>query len=191
LSETRNITQLLHAAADGDQKAGNALFESIYSELRNIARTHRRKWSGNDTLDTSALINEAYIKLAGTDFADYQDRTHFLATASRAMRQILINYAERMATAKRGSNVQHITLSGIAATNITTFENLLEIEKLLMRLEQENPRHCRLFECRVYGGMTNAETANALDISVATVKRDWSLVSAWLYREIQSPVDDL
>lgn len=189
MGETRDITQLLHAAADGDRQAGDALFESIYSELGRIARAHRRRWSGNDTLDTTALINEAYIKLAGTDFADYQGRTHFFATASRAMRQILINYAERMATAKRGNNAEHVTLSGVAATNVTTFDNLLEIDKLLARLEQENSRHCRVFECRIFGGMTIDETADALDISAATVKRDWSLVSAWVYREMQPPSD--
>lgn len=185
MNESRDITRLLQAAAGGDQHAGNALFESIYQELRTIARAQRRRWAGNDTLDTSALIHEAYLKLAGGELASYRDRTHFFATASRAMRQVLINYAERMAAAKRGSNAEHVTLAGVAADGLTTFDDLLEIDALLTRLEAESARHCRLFECRVFGGMTISETADALGVSPATVKRDWALVSAWVYREIQ------
>lgn len=186
MDESRDITRLLQAAATGDKDAGNALFESIYQELRTIARAHRRRWSGNPTLDTSALINEAYLKLAGSELADYRDRTHFFATASRAMRQVLINYAERVSTVKRGNNAEHVTLSGIAESQLTTFDDLLEIDALLTRLEAENARHCRLFECRVFGGMTIAETADALSVSPATVKRDWALVSAWVFREMQT-----
>ena len=190
MDESRDITRLLQAAAGGDQHAGNALFESIYRELRTIARAHRRRWTGNHTIDTTALVNEAYLKLASEELASYRDRTHFFATASRAMRQVLINYAERMATAKRGSNVEHVTLEGVATDGLATFDELLEIDALLNRLEKENPRHCRLFECRVFGGMTIGETANALDVSPATVKRDWSLVSAWVYREMQQDIGD-
>ncbi len=186
LNDSRDITRLLEAAAGGDSDAGNALFESIYQELTTIARAHRRRWAGNETLNTSALINEAYLKLAGDNLGAFQDRTHFFATASRAMRQVLINYAERMAAAKRGGDVDHVTLAGIAADEITTFENLLEIDRLLTRLEAENVRHCRLFECRVFGGMTISETAETLEVSPATVKRDWALVSAWVYRELKS-----
>lgn len=185
MAESRDITQLLQAVADGDNRAGDELFQSVYSELRNIARAHRKRWSGNDTLETSALVNEAYLKLVGKEFANYRDRAHFFATASRAMRQVLINYAERMATAKRGSNVRHVTLSGVASSENKTFDEILEIDRLLQKLERENTRHCRLFECRVFGGMTIEETANALGISSATVKRDWALVSAWVYREMQ------
>ncbi|MEM8683668.1 MAG: ECF-type sigma factor [Pseudomonadota bacterium] len=181
------ITRLLAAAAGGDRQASDALFESVYRQLRDIARLQRRRWSGNHTLDTSALINEAYIKLAGSELADFKDRGHFFATASRAMRQVLINYAERMASAKRGSGAEHLTLSGIAGVDTHTLEDLLVIDKLLARLEAENERHCRLFECRVFGGMTIDETAAALGVSPATVKRDWALVSAWIYREVHAP----
>ncbi len=190
MDESRDITRLLEAAAGGDHDAGNALFESIYQELRTIARAHRRRWTGNNTLDTSALINEAYLKLVSGKLGSYRDRTHFFATASRAMRQVLINYAERMAAAKRGSNAEHITLSGVSADELTTFDNLLEIDALLTRLESENARHCRLFECRVFGGMTISETADSLGVSPATVKRDWALVSAWVYREMNLEASD-
>lgn len=185
LEQDSDITKLLEAAADGDREANDALFDAVYRELRAIAKGQRRRWSGNHTLDTTALINEAYLKLAGQKLSDFKDRSHFFATASRAMRQVLINYAEKMASAKRGSGAEHITLSGVASENEKTLEELLEIDKLLSRLEHESERHCRLFECRVFGGMTIDETAKALGVSPATVKRDWALVSAWIYRELR------
>ena len=106
MSQAKDITKLLQAASDGDAAAGDALFEAVYHELRTIARAHRRRWRGNETLNTTALINEAYVRLAKLDRASYADRSHFYATASRAMRQVLINYAERISTAKRGGDRQ-------------------------------------------------------------------------------------
>lgn len=185
MADSRDITRLLHAASDGDHLARDALFEVVYQELHAIARSHRNRWSGNHTLDTSALINEAYLKLSANQSTDYRDRNHFFATASRAMRQVLLNYAERFTSAKRGSNAHHVTLSGVAAADHDSFDNLLQMEQLLEKLESDNPRLCRLFECRVFGGMTIEETAGALGVSSSTVKRDWSLVSAWVFREIQ------
>lgn len=179
------ITELLHAAADGDRHANDELFTTVYQELRKIARAHRNRWQGNPTLNTTALIGEVYLKLAKNDLSTYDSRTHFYATASKAMRQILISYAERAATAKRGGDAVQVTLSGLAFENESTLDDLLLINGLLEKLEAENPRHGRLFECRVFGGMTIQETATALEVSPATVKRDWTLVSAWLYRETQ------
>lgn len=97
-----NITRLLQEASAGNRQASDALFESVYHELRAIAGAQRRRWSGNETLNTTALINEAYVRLANQTLAGYRDRSHFFATASKAMRQILVNYAERLATAKLG-----------------------------------------------------------------------------------------
>ena len=179
-----NITQLLQEVSAGNRQASDALFESVYRELRIIAKAQRRRWSGNDTLNTTALISEAYVKLANSALTNYRDRSHFFATASRAMRQILINYAERAGAAKRGGNPLRVTLSGLALRDENTLEELLQIDKLLNQLEDNNPRHCRVFECRVFGGMTIDETATALDVSAATVKRDWAVVSAWLYSEV-------
>lgn len=175
---------MLQSAAAGDRSAHDALFTAVYQELRKIARAHRRRWKGNDTLNTTSLISEAYVKLANKTLASYQDRTHFFATASKAMRQILISYAARVATAKRGGNAIRVTLSGLARENEQTFDDLLAIDNVLVRLEKDNVRHCRLFECRVFGGMTIEETATALGVSPATVKRDWTLLSAWVYREM-------
>lgn len=185
MDEPRDITRLLQAASGGDQESSEALFEAVYRELRAIAKAQRRRWSGNETLNTTALIHEAYVRLANKELASYADRTHFFATASKAMRQILINYAERIATAKRGANPVRLTLTDFASTDEATFDDLLQINGVLERLEQENPRHCHLFECRVFGGMTIDETATALGVSPATVKRDWTVLSAWVFREMR------
>jgi len=184
LIESQEITQLLQLASAGDKAARNALFDSVYQQLRSIARAQRRNWNGNDTLNTTSLIHEAYLKLAGGRLADYEGRAHFFATASKAMRQVLMNYAERVSAAKRGENPLRVTLSGLALRDENTLEDLVHIDTLLTKLEHSNPRHCQVFECRVFGGMTIEETAAAVDVSAATVKRDWILVSAWLYSEM-------
>ena len=185
MTEPRDITQFLQLASAGDRKASDALFDSVYHELRTIARSHRRHWRGNETMNTTSLIHEAYLKLAGGRLADYSGRSHFFATASKAMRQVLMNYAERVSAAKRGDNPIRVTLSGLSLHEENTIEDLLHIDALLKKLERSNPRHCQLFECRVFGGMTIDETAAALDVSAATVKRDWTLVSAWLFSEMK------
>lgn len=189
MSEPSNITRLLQLAADGDKCASESLFASVYRELRVIARSHRRRWNGNDTLNTTALIHEAYLKLAGKDLASYQSRSHFFATASKAMRQVLMNYAERISTAKRGGGALRVTLSGHIPVTDDAVDELLAMNQVLEQLEKTNERHCRLFECRVFGGMTIQETATALDVSPATVKRDWALLSAWVYRELNGALD--
>ena len=184
MRDIEDITRLLKEASSGDRQAHDELFDAVYEELRAIARAHRRRWTGNDTLNTTALIHEAYVKLANGELAEYRDRTHFFATASKAMRQILVNYAERNAAAKRGGNLKQITLSDNLAGADDSLDDILIIEELLVQLETQSERQCRVFECRVFGGMTIDETATALDVSAATVKRDWSLVSAWAYREV-------
>ncbi len=178
------LTRLLQAAAAGDGQADNELYGFVYKELRKIARAHRRSWHGNDTLNTTALINEAYIKLADQSGGHYQDRTHFFATASKAMRHILINYAERRSAAKRGSGQQELRVDDLQLPADDDVEDLLELNMLLEQLEGDSPRRCRIVECRVFGGMTISETGQALGISPATVKREWTVLSAWLFREI-------
>lgn len=184
MPSANNITQLLAAASSGDRQASDQLFHSVYEELRKIARAHRRRFSGHHTMNTTALIHEAYLRLAGSAMDDYNDRTHFFATASKAMRQILVSYARRLTAAKRGGAQQPVTLTDVAELGHRTFDDVLAIDEVLTKLESDNPRHCRIFECRVFGGMTISETADALGISPATVKRDWSVLSAWVYREV-------
>lgn len=185
----RDITQLLKEASAGDRQASDALFDSVYQELRTIAKSHRRRWKGNETLNTTALINEAYVRLASSALANYKDRSHFFATASKAMRQVLINYAERFAAAKRGGNPVRMTLSSLPLRDDNTIEDLLHIDTLLSQLEASNARQCRIFECRVFGGMTIDETATAIGVSPATVNRDWTVVTAWLFSQISERGD--
>ena len=186
MSGADNITRLLHAAVAGDGRADDALFDQVYKELRKIAKSHRRSWQGNHTLNTTALINEAYIKLADQDDPDYRSRTHFYATASKAMRHILINYAERRNAAKRGGGQDNLQIEELPLAGEDSLDDLLELNALLERLEGDNPRGCRIAECRVFGGMTISETGEVLGISPATVKREWAVLSAWLYREMHS-----
>ncbi len=181
-----DITQLLEAIRRGDERAQHALYENVYQELRIIARSQRRRWTGNETLNTTALIHEAYAKLAKAD-GDYQNRAHFLATASRAMRHVLVNYAERSQAQKRSLPDKKFH-EDVESSN--TIEELLMINQLLEKLADDNPRYCRVVECRVFGGMSIEETAKALGVSAATVKRDWALLSAWLYRELSPQEED-
>lgn len=181
----RPITGLIRAASAGDPIARNSLYESIFRELKSMARAHRRRWQGNHTMNTTALINEAYVKLADGKPVEFNDRAHFFATASRAMRQVLINYAERAGAAKRGGNVIRVTLAGDLPAFDDAIGELLDINALLEKVESANERYARLFECRVFGGLTIEETALVLNVSPATVKRDWRLVSAWIYRELR------
>ena len=179
-----NIEELMEIAMVAQPDVRDRLFATLYDELRSLARSHRRRWHGNQTLNTTALIHEVYIKFASAEGASFTTRGHFLATASRAMRQVLVNYAECMHAEKRGGGTRTVTLSGDLPALIDSIDDILAIEQLLAELESNEPRHARLVECRVFGDMTITETAAALDVSPATVKRDWSLVSAWLYREI-------
>ena len=184
MSGAGDITRLLQKASAGDRQASSDLFETVYRELRVIASAHRRRWNGNETLNTTALINEAYVRLANQTMSRYRDRSHFFATASKAMRQILINYAERFSAAKRGGDQVRVTLAGLSLEDDRALEELMHIDALLKQLEESNPRRCRIFECRVFGGMTIDETSEAVDVSPATVKRDWAVVSAWIFSEL-------
>jgi len=179
-----SITELLIATRSGNPQATEKLFAIVYSELKTIARSQRRRWVGNHTINTTALIHEAYLKLSEGAAAGFANRTHFYATASKAMRQILVNYAEQQSAAKRGGDQVQVPLEDAEFVTGTTAEELLDLERLLRKLDEEDPRRCRIVECRVFGGMTIEETADALDISPATVKREWQVVSARLFQAL-------
>lgn len=182
-----SITLLLEAARGGDARATDRLFSLVYAELKVIARSQRRRWVGNHTINTTALIHEAFIKLAANATPDFANRTHFYATAAKAMRQILVNYAEQQRAAKRGGDAVQVSLEDAELVTDATADELLDIEKLLTRLEKENPRRCQIVECRLFGGMSVEETAEALGISASTVKREWQVASAVLYRDLGAP----
>ena len=178
----KEITLLLQAASQGDSVAADRLFQVVYAELRRIARSHRRRWVGNDTLNTTALIHEAFVKLDGRD--DWASRTHFYATAAKAMRHILVNYAQRKKAGKRGRGAADVSLDSVMIATEGAAEEVLDLHRALELLAEDRPRWCRIVECRFFGGMSIDETAQALDVSPATVSRDWKLASAWLYQTL-------
>lgn len=184
---------LLAAIRDGNAEAFDQLVPLVYDELREIARRQRSGWAGTETVRTTALVHEAYLKLAASNAEIGTDRAHFLAVAARAMRQILVDHARRARAQKRGGDADHLSLDRIAAftsglPNLSRSDNerLLRLNESLHRLEQESVRHCRVVECRFFGEMSVEETAEALGISPSTVKRAWSRARAWLHRDLQA-----
>ncbi len=185
------VTQLLEAACGGDRAAIDQLFPLVYDELRMRAHRQRQHWHGANTLNTTALVHEAYIKLVDQGRAQWTSRVHFFSIAAKAMRNILIDYARRQQAQKRGGGQQKLSLEEMQEVGkeplVLTEERaeaLLALEEALSRLEKISEREGRVVECRFFGGMTIKETAEALGISPATVGREWTTAQAWLYQEM-------
>ncbi len=186
------IQKLLHAARGGDSDAVSELIPLLYDELRALARSQRARWHGDVSLNTTALLHEAYVKMAVQESPDWRDRSHFMAVACTAMRQVLIDHARRRQAKKRGGGAPNVTFDDIekllAASDPRTDtedDALLLLDDCLHRLADRSPRQARVVECRFFGGLTIPETSEALDVSPATVKRDWAMAQAWLHQEIQ------
>ena len=182
--EADDITRLLAAASDGSDSAMDQVFEVVYPRLKEIARARRRGWQGAHTMNTTGLIHEAYLKVAGGQ-GSFENRGHFYATTARAMRQVLINYAERQGAKKRGGGAMDVTLYDDDAVTDGAMDELLTLNAALEKLEAMSPRQSQVVECLFFAGLNIPETAEALDISPATVKRDWTMARAWLFREMQ------
>lgn len=187
------VSTLLAQVRDGSSSAFDALVPLVYEELHELARAQRRRWHGDDTLDTTALLHEAYLKVAAADSPDWQGRSHFYSVAARAMRQVLIDYARAKAAEKRGGGRARVSLDQLGPGELTPVQDatadgneaLLALDRALTCLERRDSRQCRVVECRFFGGMTIKETAAAVGISTATVERDWALAKTWLFREVQ------
>jgi RNA polymerase sigma factor (TIGR02999 family) len=186
------VSTLVEALAAGHREALDALFPLVYEELGRLAHQQRRRWDGDFTLTTTALVHEAYLKLAGQRQLPTESRAHFLAVASRAMRHILCNYARDRRRQKRGGSQPHVGLEAAATADGTALDlspdqadRLAGLDEALRRFEGIAERQCRVVECRFFGGMSVEETAAALGISPRSVKRDWSFARAWLLREMQ------
>src|SRR5690606_16367285 len=154
-----------------------------------LARHHRARWHGNDTLNTTALVHEAYLKLVGGEDG-YAGRAHFLAVASKAMRHVLYTYAERQAAQKRGGGAADLPLDEAALVPPHRAEAVVALEEALARLEVVDERAARVVECRFFGGLEVEETAEALGVSARTVTRDWAAARAWLYGELKRDLLD-
>jgi len=188
----RTLTSLLDDVRRGDPSALSRLFAVVYDKLLDIARIQRRRQPSMETLNTTALVHEAFIKLFGSESRDFNDRAHFMAVAATAMRQILIGHARQKSAAKRGGGQEPASFEEVERALKTEAgfvtekaDALLALDRALEQLHGRSARQGRIVECRFFGGMSIEETAVALDISPATVKRDWSMAQAWLHREIE------
>lgn len=183
------VTALLKAWVGGDADAQSELIPLVYNELHRLARHYRRKGSAGDTIQTTALVHEAYLRLLKIDTVDWNDRAHFFAVAAQLMRRILIDIVRTGAAVKRGGPNQRmtdITLDDIPAPGSERATELLAVDDALNRLAELDPRRGRVVELRVFGGLTHQEIAEILRISPQSVMRDWRLAKAWMLRELNT-----
>lgn len=186
MDDQGEVTRLLAAMAAGDRAAFDELVPLVYDELRDIAHRQLRGERVGRTLATTDLVHEAYLALVGIDRVGWSDRAHFLAVAARAMRRVLINRAAARGAQKRGGGRRQASLDVEALPAEMPDDEMLALDEALRELEARNERYGRVVECRYFAGMSIDETAAALGISPATVKRDWVLARAWLHRELSA-----
>jgi RNA polymerase sigma-70 factor (ECF subfamily) len=178
------ITQLLAEWTSGNQEALDKLYPLVYDELRRIARRYMSRERKGHTLQTTALINEAYLRLVEQRNVRWANRSHFFAIAAQIMRRILIDYARRYEYAKRGAGAQRVSLDEVAFVAKERARELLLLDEALNRLAAVDARRGRVVELRFFGGLENEEIAEVLKISPNTVTRDWKMARAWLYKEL-------
>jgi len=181
--ESASVSQLLADWAAKDPKALDRLVPIVYEELRRLAHYHMNGERAGHTLQTTALVNEVYLRLAGIKGLQWRDRAHFFAMAGTLMRRVLVDYARRHKRDKRGGGVTVISLDGHAVT-ATPSVDIEALDESLQRLSAVDPQQGRIVELRFFGGLSIEETAEALGISPATVKRDWTTAKAWLHHEL-------
>lgn len=179
------ITRLLSAAGNGDREALDRVFSLVYEELRRLAAAVRRD-RASETLNATALVHEAYLKMLPSANQAWKDRVHFLRVAARAMRQVLADAAARRATQKRGGGLALLTLDGSSpAESVLGPDDVLDLHRALDELARLSPRQAEVVECRFYAGLSLDETAEALGVSVPTVTRDWRFARAWLSKRLR------
>jgi RNA polymerase sigma factor (TIGR02999 family) len=180
-----DVTSLLNSLADGDQGAAARLVPLIYKELQRLAARCLRRERRDHTLQATALVHEAYIKLTGQRSARWENRAQFFAVASQLMRRILVDYARRQERIKRGGRQHKVSLNEVLLLSQTRTDELLAVHESLSRLERLDPRQGRIVELRYFGGLTVDEAAHVLGISSKTVLREWNIAKAWLYGELK------
>jgi RNA polymerase sigma factor (TIGR02999 family) len=178
------ITQLLQDWRDGDGKALDILLPRVYKELRRLARHQLRNERPDHTLQSAALVHEAYLRLVGVSPPKWESRTHFFAIAAQLMRQILVDYARRHGAAKRGGSVYKLSLEDAVATPREEEVDIVALDDALRALARIDERQSRVVELRFFAGLSLNEISKALEIAPATAQRDWTAARAWLHREI-------
>lgn len=186
MDERTKVTSLLHRWAGGDRRALDRVMGLVYEELRRLAHRRLRLERADHTLGTTALVNEAYLRLADIQRAGFEDRSHFLAMASRAMRRVLIDHARRRKAQKRGGDVEPVPLGDAPEPAVEDARRFLALNDALERLENRDARQAQILEQHYFGGLTILEVADVMDLSRSTVKRDLRAARAWLAAELGS-----
>lgn len=181
---SKQITQLLVAWGDGDQSALEELTPLVYEELRRLAHHYMGRERPGHTLQTTALVNEAYIRLIDWKNVHWQNRAHFFAVSAQLMRRILVDFARSRGYAKRGGGALAVTLDEATLLSSEKGTDIVALDEALLSLTELDARQSRVVELRFFGGLSIEETAEVLKISPGTVRRDWSLARAWLHREL-------
>lgn len=183
------VTALLQRAASGDGAAFDQAVALVYDELGGLARAQLRREGVGHTLDTGALVHEAYLRLGDGAGAAWEGRGHFLAIAATTMRRVLVEHARRAGAAKRGGGVHRVSLDAAdGVAGVAPDASLVALDEALARLAALDARQAHVVECRYFGGLTEEETALALGVGLRTVKRDWAKARAWLFRELRPDV---
>lgn len=183
------VTGVVATADTGEPTSVNELVGLIYEEMRTMAHYHLARERVGHTLQTTALVHEAYLKLVDGTRVGGRGRAYFFAAAGRAMRQVLVDHARRRNAGKRGGGIEPVPLEDVQVAADEFAVELLDLDRALTRLAELEPRHARVVECRYFGGMTVEDTAEALGVSPRTVKYDWALARAWLHEQLQRPDD--
>jgi RNA polymerase sigma-70 factor, ECF subfamily len=182
--QEHEITQLLAEWREGNQAALDELYPLVYDELHRLARRYMSRERKGHTLQTTALINEAYVRLVDQRSVHWANRSHFFAISAQIMRRILIDHARRHAYAKRGGGAQQVSLDETATVALGDLSEFLRLDEALKSLAELDPRRSQVVELKYFGGLNNDEIAGVLKISKNTVIRDWNMARAWLYRQL-------
>jgi len=185
-NQNGEITMLLSRFRYGDADAANQLIPIVYDSLRQLARRSLRTERHNHTLQPTALVHEVFLELFGDEQIDWQNRLHFLKVASKQMRRLLVDYARAKRASKREGDLHRVELLETRLTTPALNPDVLALDQVLEQLAAEDPRAAQVVELRYFGGLTEKETAEALEISVSTVKREWDYARAWLFKRLRS-----
>lgn len=183
-SSQHEVTALLLQWRSGDKTALDKLTPLVYEELRRLAHGYIKRERPDHTLQTTALVHEAYLRLVDQEDIRWQNRAHFFAVSAQVMRHILVDYARKSRSRKRGGSAQRVSLDEGAIVSRERASELVELDDALQRLAESHPRRSKLVELRYFAGLNNQDAAEVLKISEATVERDWRFAKAWLYREL-------
>ncbi len=186
-SRPDDVSALLQAWTGGDQRALARLTPIVYDELHRLAHYYLKREQASHSLQTTALVHEAYLRLVDYKRMQWQDRAHFIAVAAQAMRRILVDHARRR-NAKRGADVEHVSLDAEAILSVDRSNDFAALDDALNALAVRAPRKAKVVELRFFGGLSVEETAEVLRVSPVTVMREWKSAKAWLYRELAGPV---